>query len=42
MGPYLAEAGGLLFEVRNHFRWYYDQASRVVVRGTRPELRRAA
>lgn len=32
-GTYLAEAGALAFEVRSHFRWYYDEAVRIMVRG---------
>jgi len=42
IGAYLAEAGGLVFEVRNHFRWYYDEASRIMIRGRRAAVRRAA
>ncbi len=42
LGPYFAEAGGLMFEVRNHFRWYYDEADAVLVRGDGPRLSRAA
>ncbi|MFM1902724.1 MAG: Sulfotransferase family, partial [Planctomycetota bacterium] len=32
-GGYLAEAGAFVFEVRSHFRWYYDEAVRIMVRG---------
>jgi hypothetical protein len=32
-GGYLAEAGAFVFEVRSHFRWYYDEAVRTMVRG---------
>lgn len=42
LGGYLAEAGSLVFEVRSHFRWYYEEAEGVLVRGERPRLRRAA
>jgi hypothetical protein len=44
MGRYLAEAGGLVFEVRSHFRWYYEQASQVMITGQsrRTTARRAA
>jgi hypothetical protein len=42
LGGYLAEAGSLVFEVRSHFRWYYEEAEGVLIRGERPRLRRAA
>ena len=42
LGAYLSEAGSLVFEVRNHFRWYYDHAEKVLIRGDRPALTRAA
>jgi hypothetical protein len=44
MGRYLAEAGGLVFDVRSHFRWYYEQASQVMIPGQsrRTTARRAA
>ncbi|MBM4023295.1 MAG: hypothetical protein FJ284_13865 [Planctomycetes bacterium] len=42
VGAYLAEAGGLVFDVRNHFRWYYDEASRIMRRGRRVARQRAA
>ena len=32
---YEAEAGPLMKDVRRHFRWYYDNADRVLVRGGR-------
>jgi hypothetical protein len=41
-GAYVAEAGSLLFEVRSHFRWYYEEAERVLVHGERKTLARAA
>ena len=34
-GSYLAEAGSLVFEVRKYFRWYYEEAPRVMVRPDR-------
>jgi hypothetical protein len=37
---YLAEAGSLVFEVRNHFRWYYEEASQVMIRGRQTTARR--
>jgi hypothetical protein len=42
MGRYLAEAGGLVFEVRRHFRWYYEEASQIMIKGHRTAVRRAA
>lgn len=33
-GTYLAEAGALAFEVRSHFRWYYEDAVRIMIRGS--------
>jgi hypothetical protein len=33
IGDYLAEAGSLAFEVRSHFRWYYDEGVHIMVRG---------
>jgi len=42
VGRYLAEAGSLVFEVRSHFRWYYEEASRIMIRGRRTAARRAA
>jgi hypothetical protein len=41
-GAYVAEAGSMLFEVRSHFRWYYEEAERVLVHGERKQLARAA
>ena len=43
-GAYLAEAGSLVFEVRSHFRWYYEEAVRIMVRGQpkRAAIRMAA
>jgi hypothetical protein len=41
-GAYHAEAGGLMRKVRSHFRWYYEEAPRVLVRGGRADLLRAA
>jgi hypothetical protein len=35
LGGYLAEAGSLVFEVRSHFRWYYEEATRIMIRGER-------
>lgn len=44
IGDYLAEAGSLVFEVRSHFRWYYDEGVKLMVRGrpARPLRRLAA
>jgi hypothetical protein len=42
LGRYLAEAGGLVFEVKSHFRWYYEEASQILIRGRRSAARRAA
>jgi len=42
MGRYLAEAGSLVFEVRSHFRWYYEEGSQIMIRGRRTAARRAA
>jgi hypothetical protein len=42
VGRYLAEAGGLVFEVRSHFRWYYEEATRIMIRGRQRPLLRAA
>lgn len=42
LGAYRSEAGSLLFEVRSHFRWYYAEAARVLVRGDRAARSRAA
>jgi hypothetical protein len=33
IGDYLAEAGSLVFEVRSHFRWYYDEGVHIMIRG---------
>lgn len=41
-GTYLADAGPLAFELRAHFRWYYDAGRQLVVTGDRPAVRRAA
>jgi hypothetical protein len=41
VGGYLAEAGGLVFDVRNHFRWYYEEATRIMIRGRKTATRRA-
>ena len=38
-GTYLAEAGALAFEVRSHFRWYYEEAARIMVRGSAAQAR---
>lgn len=32
---YEAEAGSLMKDVHRHFRWYYDHAARIMVRGKR-------
>jgi len=42
LGRYLAEAGGLVFDVRSHFRWYYEEAPRIMIRGRKVAARRAA
>jgi hypothetical protein len=43
VGAFLAEAGSLVFEVRSHFRWYYEEAVRIMVRGqVRPTAVRLA
>jgi hypothetical protein len=42
VGGYLAEAGGLVFEVRSYFRWYYEEATRIMIRGRQLQLLRAA
>lgn len=42
LGAYLAQAGSLVFEVRSHFRWYYDEADGIMIRGRRKATRRAA
>ena len=33
LAPYRTEAGGLIDEVRRHFRWYYEEGYRLAVRG---------
>jgi hypothetical protein len=33
--PYMAEAGSLLEDVHNHFRWYYETGSKRMVTGAR-------
>ena len=38
-GAYLAQAGSLVFEVRSHFRWYYEEAVHIMVRGQTPAAR---
>jgi len=42
VGGYLAEAGSLVFEVRSYFRWYYEEATRIMIRGRQARLLRAA
>ncbi|MFM8415758.1 MAG: hypothetical protein ACKOCX_13680 [Planctomycetota bacterium] len=42
LGDYLAQAGSLVFEVRSHFRWYYEEAAGIMIRGRRTTARRAA
>jgi hypothetical protein len=42
IGDYLAEAGSLVFEVRSHFRWYYDEGVHIMVRGNAEPARRLA
>jgi len=42
MEGYLAEAGSLVFEVRSHFHWYYNEATRIMIRGQRLDGLQAA
>lgn len=40
-GP-MPAAAGPMSAVRSHFRWYYEQGTRIIVRGRQPALRVAA
>jgi hypothetical protein len=42
LGGYRREAGRLYFEIQSYFRWYYDEGSRLMVRGSRIMSRRRA
>lgn len=39
---YAAEAGSLVFEARKYFRWYYEEARHIMVRGDRAPILRSA
>lgn len=39
---YVTEAGGLVFKVRKYFRWYYEEAGPLLIRGAREAMKQAA